>query len=409
MPSLIRFRILRGLGRHPGRIATMMAGITLAISFLLTVDSVGAATRRLTMAQVKNMLGTFDTVLVRPGAGKTRGMVSLSNVPPTLTFADADAISALPLIRQTAVLQNAFDIEAQVRDRQHTPAVFGVSANWLDLRGDRLARGKFFTPAQMGAEERAAVLGGDVVAALFPNEDPLGKSVRLGGVPFQVQGVLAARGAGPGGFSLDDLILIPVTTASRRLFNRDFLTMAVAQVRAPGENGAALAAIRELLRRRHHIADAGLDDFTLTDPSAVAEQLAQVGSRLESILRGAALMALALGAVAIVALMVLGVSERRAEIGVRRAAGASRSDIVRQFLTEAGVLGACAVALGLALGAAGIAAAAAWQHEPVLWSVFASWREAVAVGAAALAVGVACGILPAIQASRLDPAVALRS
>ncbi|MGH9393027.1 MAG: ABC transporter permease, partial [Terriglobales bacterium] len=322
----------RSLGRHRRRALAMMAGIAIAVALLLTVDAVGAAARRVTMAQVKNMLGTFDTVLVRPGGGKTRGMVSLSNAPPTLTFADAEAIAALPGIRQAAQLQNAFDIDAQYRDRQHTPAVFGVSANWLDLRGDALERGQFFTPAQLAGEDRAAVLGTDVVAALFPNEDPLGKSIRIGGVPFAVQGVLAARGAGPGGFSLDDLILIPVTTASRRLFNRDFLTMVVAQVRSPGDNAAALAQIRALLRQRHHAAASALDDFTLTDPSAVAEQLSRIGSRLGTILRGAALAALGLGAVAIVSLMLLGVAERRSEIAVRRAAGASQRDILGQFL-----------------------------------------------------------------------------
>ena len=396
---------LRSLRRHPRRMAAMIAGIAIAIGFLLTVDAAGDNARRLTMAQVKNMLGTFDTVLVRPGGGKTRGMVSLSNVPPTLTFADAEAIAGLPAVRQVAELQNAFDVDVQYRDRQHTPAVFGVSANWLALRGDSLARGQFFTPAQLAAEERAAVLGADVVAALFPNEDPLGGTVRLGGVPFQVQGVLAARGAGPGGFSLDDVILIPVTTASRRLFNRDFLTMAVAQVRAPGENAAALAAIRQRLRERHHIAEAALDDFTLTDPSAVAAQLAAVSGRLASILRAAALIGLGLGAVAIIALMVLGVSERRAEIGVRRAAGATRGDILLQFLAEAGGLGACAVALGLLLGAAGIAGMAAWQHQPARWP----WREAAALATAALVLAVGCGLLPAALAARLDPVAALRS
>ncbi|MGH9518848.1 MAG: ABC transporter permease [Terriglobales bacterium] len=400
---------LRTLQRHRRRALGMMAGIVVGVGLLGTVNAVSDAAQRTTMAQVKNMLGTFDTVLVRPGAGKTRGMVSLSNVPPTLTFDDADAIGALPDIRQAAKLQNALDIGVQYRDRQDTPAIFGVSANWLDLRGDLLARGKFFDPGQMSSEARIAVVGGDVVRALFAgnqrSEDPIGQTIRLGDVPFQIQGVLARRGAGPGGFSLDDIVLIPITTARRRLFNRDFLTMVVAQVNDPGASGQALSAIRTLLRQRHHVAAAALDDFTLTDPSAVAAQLTAVRSRLELLVRGAAWLALGLGAVAIVTLMLLGISERRAEIAVRRATGASRGAILGQFVVEAALLSLGAAVLGWLLAVAGVAAAARWQHQAIVWP----WGQLAGIAVAAFLLGVASGLIPAWLAARLDPAVALRA
>ena len=395
----------REVARHRRRAAAMMAGIAAGLALLLALNAVGAAARRQTLSQVKNMLGSFDTVLVRPGSAATRGMVSLSNVPPTLTFADADAMAALPAVRQVALLQNAFDVDAHYRDRDHTPAVFGVSANWLDLRGDTLARGEFFSTGEMQAEARVAVLGADARAALFPGgEDPLGKTIRLGDVPFQVQGLLAPRGAGPGGFSLDDLVLIPVTTASHRLFNRDFLTMVVAQVRQPGQSAVALAQIRDLLRQRHHIAAAALDDFGLTDPSAVAAQLTQLESRLTVILRGAAWGALLLGGVAILALMAVAVAERRPEIALRRATGATQADIVGQFLVEALLVAGLAGVLGLLLGAGGIALAARWQRLPADWAG-ADWARAAAV---TLLWGLVCGVVPAWKAARVDPARALR-
>lgn len=395
----------RTLGRHRRRALGMMAGIVVGVGLLGTVNAVSAAARRTTMAQVKNMLGTFDTVLVRPGAAKTRGMVSLTNVPPTLTFDDADAIGALPGIRQAAELQNAFDIGALYRDHQDSPAIFGVSANWLDLRGDALARGRFFDSGQMSSEARVAVVGGDVVTALFPGADPLGKTLRLGNVSFQVEGVLARRGAGPGGFSLDDIVLIPITTARHRLFNRDFLTMVVAQVRDPGASPQALTEIRSLLRQRHHVASAALDDFTLTDPSAVAAQLAAVRSRLQLLVRGAAWLAFGLGTVAIVTLMLLGVSERRAEIAVRRATGASRREVLGQFVAEAALLALVAAAGGWLLAVGGVAAAARWQHQAVAWP----WGELAGIAIAAFLLGVASGLAPAWLAARLDPAVALRT
>ncbi len=397
---------LRTLRRHRRRSAAMVAGLVAGLALGMTLASVSAASRRATLNSVKNMLGTFDTVLVRPGGGKTRGMVSLTNVPPTLTFEDADAIAALPAIRQSAELQNAFDIDVQAGDRTHAPAVFGVSANWLDLRGDALSEGSFFSPEQMRAEARVAILGADVVTALFPNAgaSAMGQTIRLGTVPFQVQGRLARRGAGPGGFSLDDLILIPVTTASHRLFNRSFLTMVVAQLRRPGDSANAMAQIRTLLRQRHHASAAALDDFTLTDPSAVAAQVTAVSSRLTVIGRGAAVGAIALAAIAIVALMGLGVSERRVEIGLRRAIGASRAAILFQFLLEIAVLSALAALAGLALGAGGILIAARWQHLPPEWA----WPQSFAAAVAAILLGLACGLVPAWRAAHTDPVAALR-
>ncbi|HXR96306.1 MAG TPA: ABC transporter permease [Terriglobales bacterium] len=398
---------LRTLARQRRRSLAMSAGLVAGLALGMTLSSVSAASRRATLASVKNMLGTFDTILVRPGGGKTRGMVSLTNVPPTLTFDDADAIAALPAIRQAAELQNAFDIDVEAGGRTHAPAVFGVSGNWLDLRGDAMLEGSFFSPEQMRSEARVAILGADVAAALFPDGGPhasLGQSIRLGTVPFQVQGRLAPRGAGPGGFSLDDLILIPVTTASHRLFNRNFLTMVVAQLRTPGDTAAAMAQVRTLLRQRHHASTAALDDFTLTDPSAVAAQVTAVSSRLAVIGRGAALGAIVLAAIAIVALMWLGVSERRTEIGLRRAVGATRASILGQFLLEIALLSSLAAGAGLALGGLGIFIASRWQHLPPEWA----WPQAFAAAFAAILLGIACGLTPAWHAARTDPVAALR-
>jgi putative ABC transport system permease protein len=124
----------------------MMAGVMIGICSLTILDSVGENTKRETLKRFKNMIGTFDTVIIRPGAGKTRGMVSLTNVPPTLRFEDAAAIgSEIAEVKQVALLQNAFDIDVKYKDKNVSPAIFGVSANWLDLRGDEVAQGNFLS------------------------------------------------------------------------------------------------------------------------------------------------------------------------------------------------------------------------------------------------------------------------
>jgi putative ABC transport system permease protein len=382
----------------------MMAGVMIGICSLTILDSVGENTKRETMKRFKNMIGTFDTVIIRPGAGKTRGMVSLTNVPPTLKFEDAAAIAAeLPEIKQVALLQNAFDIDVKYKDKNVSPAIFGVSANWLDLRGDELAQGNFISEEDMQSLARVAILGSDVLPVLFPEGDAIGKTIRIGDVPFQVKGVLESRGAGPGGGSLDDLILIPVITASKRLFNRDFLTMLIAQLRDPEKSDAAVAKITALLRQRHHIAAAALDDFTITSPQAVMAQVTQMGSTLSTILKGIATIAMFIGGAVIMSLMLISVSERRKEIGLRRSVGASRQDILLQFVLEASLISSFGGLIGIVLGLGGTNLVARMQHLPPIFALQAlEWTAELSVG-----LGLIFGIYPAWRAAQVDPVKAL--
>jgi putative ABC transport system permease protein len=396
----------RSMSRNRLRTFFMMAGVMIGICSLTILDSVGENTKRETMKRFKNMIGTFDTVIIRPGAGKTRGMVSLTSVPPTLKFEDAQAIAEeIPEVKQVALLQNAFDIDVKYKDRNANPAIFGVSANWLDLRGDELAAGDFISAEEMQSLARVAILGSDVVPALFPEGAPLGKTIRIGDVPFEVRGVLQARGAGPGGGSLDDLVLIPVTTASKRLFNRDFLTMLIAQLRDPEKSDFAVAKITGLLRQRHHVASAALDDFTITNPKAVMVQVTQMGSTLSTILRGIAIIAMFIGGAVIMSLMLISVSERRKEIGLRRSVGASRQDILVQFILEAALISSFGGLIGIVLGLGGTNLVARMQHLPPIFVLQAlEWTAGLSVG-----LGLVFGIYPAWRATQVDPVKALRT
>lgn len=396
----------RSIKRNRLRTLFMMAGVMIGICSLTVLDSVGENAKRETMKRFKNMIGTFDTILIRPGAGKTRGMVSLTNVPPTLRFEDAQAIaSEIPEIKEVALLQNAFDIDTKYKDRDTSPAIFGVSANWLELRGDELASGNFVTAEDMQSLGRVAILGSEVVPALFPEGDPLGKTIRIGEVPFVVKGVLQPRGAGPGGGSLDNLILIPVTTASKRLFNRDFLTMLIAQLRDPEKSAATMTEITALLRQRHHIAASALDDFTMTSPQAAMAQVTQMGSTLSTILKGIAIIAMIIGGAVIMSLMLISVSERRKEIGLRRSVGASRQDILVQFIVEAALISSFGGLIGILLGVAGTNLVARLQHLPPILALQAlEWTAGLSVG-----LGIIFGIYPAWRATQVDPVKALRS
>ncbi len=399
-------QVMRSLGRYRLRTTLMMSGIVVGIASLAILSSLGEATKRETMQRFKNMIGTFDTIIVRPGGGRTRGMPTLVNVPPTLRFDDAQAIAnEVPDIKAVAEVQNAFDIDIKYRDRTSSPAVFGVSPNWLALRSEEVADGAFFTPEQNDSLTRVAVLGLDVRNQLFPDEDPLGKTLRIADVPFQVIGLLKSRGAGPAGANLDNVILIPINTASRRLFNRDFLTMLIAQVRNPERSDEATARVTALLRERHHIQPPALDDFTITSPAVTAAQVARAGGTLGKILTGVSVMALLIGGIVIMSLMSIAVSERRKEIGVRRSVGAARSDVVQQFLMEAIFVALAGGFVGVAIGWGGIQLVTRLQKLPqiLIWQPFAA-----AIGLS-IAVGVIFGLYPAWKASRVDPIQALRS
>jgi putative ABC transport system permease protein len=396
----------RSMRRYRLRTTLMMLGIVVGIASLAVLTSIGESTKRETMQRFKNMIGTFDTIMVRPGGGRSRGMPTLVNVPPTLRFEDANAIAReLPEIRAVAEMQTAFDVDVKYRDHAASPVVIGVSPNWLELRSEEVADGSFFTQEQNASLARAAVIGTDVRTALFPDEDPLGKTFRIADAPFQVIGVLKSRGAGPAGGSLDNLVLVPVNTASRRLFNRDFLTMLIAQVKDPDRSSEATDKVAALLRERHHIQPPALDDFTITNPAATMAQVTRAGSTLTKILTGVAVMALLIGGVVIMSLMSIAVSERRKEIGVRRAAGAARSDIVLQFLFEATFVAFIGGIVGVPIGWGGMQLATRMQKLPQILV----WRPFATAILLSVIIGVVFGIYPAWKASRIDPIQALRS
>lgn len=400
------WQAMRSMRRYPLRTTLMMLGVVVGITSVTILSSIGEATKRETMQRFKNMIGTFDTIIVRPGGGRSRGMPTLVNVPPTLRFEDANAIAReLPEIRAVAEMQTAFDIDTKYRDHAASPVVIGVSPNWLELRSDEVEDGAFFTEDQNASLARVAVIGTDVRTALFPDEDPLGKTFRIADVPFQVIGLLKSRGAGPAGGSLDNLVLIPVNSAARRLFNRDFLTMLIAQVSDPERSSEATERVTALMRQRHHIRPPALDDFTVTNPAATMAQVTRASGTLTKILSGVAAMALLIGGVVITSLMSIAVSERRKEIGVRRSVGAARVDIVAQFMFEATLVALTGGIAGAMLGWGGMQFVTRMQKLPQILV----WRPLATAILLSIGIGVAFGIYPAWKASRLDPIRALRS
>jgi putative ABC transport system permease protein len=397
---------LRTMARNPLRSFFMMLGVMIGIASLTAMSSVGEATKKETMRRFKRMVGTYDVVNIQPGAASTRGMPSLTTVEPSLKFEDAKAIAEQSSrVRQVAEVQNAFDIDVIHRNNTTAAAIYGISANWLEMHSYFIDAGNLLSDDDIRSLARVAVIGPDVQNALFPNEDPLGKQLRIGNVPFEVKGVLVSRGAGPGGGSLDSIVFIPVTTAAKRLFNRDYLTTITLQLKDPDDPESAIEEITAILREQHGIVPPGEDDFTISNPRATAEQVSAVSSTLAKVLTGVAVIATIIGGTVIMSLMLIAVSERRREIGVRRAVGATRQDVMAQFLVEAATVSVIGGFAGVALGVGGAAIVATQQQLPPVftWSII-SGSVLLSVG-----IGLVFGLQPAWKAANIDPIEALRS
>jgi putative ABC transport system permease protein len=285
----------------------------------------------------------------------------------------------------------------------------GVTPAYLDVRDLSVSRGEAFTAQDVEATARVALLGETVVRNLFGDADPIGQVFRIKNVPFTVAGVLAAKGQSPTGQDQDDVIIIPISTAKKRVMGVNqagarAVGSIMVQASGPNQMDAAIEQIGALLRQRHHIQPGADDDFTVRNLSEVfAAQ--EASARIMAILLGAiASVSLVVGGIGIMNIMLVSVTERTKEIGIRKAIGARMSDILTQFLVEAVTLSISGGIVGIVIGTA-----ASW-----VISRLAEWTTKISPSAILLAfvfsalVGIFFGWYPARQAARLDPITSLR-
>lgn len=345
-----------------------------------------------------------NLMVVRPA--EVRRLVArrtVRGVATTLTLADARAIADLPSVDASAP---GVEVGGLVSAEEATAraTVLGTGPAFLDVRRFRLAAGRFLDDGDTRAAARVAVLGSRVARGLFPGEDAIGRDVRIRRVPFEVVGVLRPRGASADGSDEDGLVLVPVTTALRRVANTTWLTSVLVRARGGTPATSAEREIRELLRERHRLAARGApDDFGIQNQGKMVAMRNRAATTLTTAATGLSALALAVAGAGVLVLMLLSVKERTAEIGLRRAVGATTADVVLQVLGEASLL----------TGAGGVAGAVAGAGAARAIATATGWRVPVDVPslAAALATIAAIGLLfgayPAWAASRVPPATAL--
>jgi len=322
-----------------------------------------------------------------------------------LVEADAQAIEAeLGNIRYVSSVQNQRGWEVIAGNQSVKTRIFGVGPTWHHIRHRAVARGEFLSQADVVSMSKVAILGWRTARTLFGEANPVGQTIRIGSEAFQIKGVFEEAGVTPGGDDWDDRVVIPFTTSSKRLFGRLYLEQIVIQVRDPAKLPQTAGRVRQLLRERHQIRAGTEDDFFVREPEDVKEAGLKTSSTLTTLLMAISGIALLVGGIVIMNLMLISVSQRIHEIGLRRTVGALQNDILGQFLLE--TLGVALVGglLGAVAGV-GIASLLAWRGvavSQVSWIPFA-----IAIASCGL-VALVFGLYPARKAARVDPVVALR-
>lgn len=395
---------LKGLIANKLRTFFMMLGVLIGIAALTIIVSVGQGAKLQVMERMEKV-GAFGAVMVVPGGGVTRGMGGVDTVPVTLTPEDAQAIREdVPNVTDVALVQIKREVPVKFGGQFTSTSVWGVTPNYNKIRPTPVARGGFLAPEEQASAARVAVLGPETAAALFGGADPLEEIIRIENVPFKVIGIFKKMGASPGGGNLDDRIVIPQSTAARRLFNVTHLSQLVIEVKGTGQVAAAAERVKDVLRQRHHIAPGMPDDFSVRIAEEMLGVLTGTAQTLTIFLSIVAALSLLVGGFIVMNIMLIAVSERTKEIGLRRAVGARRRDILLQFVLEAGVVTAAGGLVGVLLGIGG----ALLASRLLGWPAAVSWPAIIAAVLFAGSVGLVFGVQPARKAAALHPVQALR-
>ncbi len=401
---------LRSLAINKLRSALTMLGIIIGVAAVITLLAVGQGVEAYVRAQFES-LGT-NVLFIIPGQLQEGPIAVRTRTPRPLTMGDMAALKD-PL-RAPSVLEVAAEVERFARlsyRRKETRAqVRGVTLSYFRIRNWNVAEGRLFTPQEMASQTRVVLLGQLTKERLFGENNALGKTVRINNMPFKVIGIMEEKGGGS--FGSEDLTaFIPISTAQTRLFRvrtyRGDYTVSIIFVQAVSEDRMESAAqeVAEILRERHDIRYLDEDDFTIINQKDLISIFGDITRVLTIFLGAIAAISLVVGGIGIMNIMLVSVTERTREIGLRKALGATRQDILLQFLIEAVVLSLIGGAIGIGLGLTG--ALAVSRLAQGLTAVVTVEAIALATGFSA-AVGLFFGIYPATRAARLHPIEALR-
>lgn len=404
VPSIVNISF-RALRVNKMRSALTMLGIIIGVGAVIAMIGIGTAASN-KISKFISSIGS-NILMVTPGATSAGGVRMGAGTQSTLTLNDADAVKReCPAVALVAPVLGGV---AQIvyGSQNWSTGVTGTTPSMFTAREWSMDSGRIFTEQEVRSAGKVCLLGRTVVDNLFGSLDPVGQVVRIKNVPFTVIGVLEAKGQDPGGHDQDDVVYVPVTSAQKKLFGTAFpgmIRMMYIQARSLGDMNAAERQITDLLKQRHHIGPQQENDFTVRNLTQILQASEQSAKMMTILLGAIASVSLLVGGIGIMNIMLVSVTERTREIGIRMAIGAKTWDIRLQFIIEA-------LILSLIGGIAGIIAGISASK---ILSVVAGWDTVISPFSIVLAfgfsglVGIFFGFYPAYKASLLDPIEALR-
>jgi len=403
MDFMNTFRLaLRALARNKMRSALTMLGIIIGVGAVIAVVSIGQGANYLVQQGIAAM-GT-NAVFIAAGSNRAGGVRQGYGGVKTLTVDDMNAIlREIPLIKQAAP-SLASGQQIVYGNQNWNTRVNGTTPNYFDIRTWPLQSGSVFSDEEVDLAANVCVLGTTVEKILFLDEDPIGKTIRIGNLPFRVDGVLASKGQSTVGQDQDDIIFAPYTTVQRKIQGITWLQTINASAVSQPASIAAVAPITSLLRERHRLRPGTDDDFLIRTQADIEDLADQTQSVMTLLLGGIASVSLLVGGIGIMNIMLVSVTERTREIGVRMAVGATEDDVRRQFLVEAVTLSMMGGFIGIIFGLVG----SALISNLLSWPTLISGKAIIAAVIFSAAVGIFFGYYPAHKAAQLDPIEALR-
>jgi putative ABC transport system permease protein len=391
----------RSILKNKMRTLLTMLGIVIVVGAVIVMVAVGQGAQSQIEKQISS-LGT-NLIIIVPGGTQTGGVSQGAQAFSRLTIDDATKL------KQEGTLLAGVSPVVQTRlvvigpEGNWRTSINGVSTDFFTIRDWTLSSGEAFTDADVRSGRKVAVIGATVAKNLFPGSDPVGASIQIGRQPFTVSGVLQAKGQNATGADQDDVILMPYTTAQSRLSGNVRIFQILASTISPNDIAPAQAEITAIMHESHKLGD-NPDDFTVRNQTEIAKAATSTTSVMSGLLAAIASVSLLVGGIGIMNIMLVSVTERTREIGIRMAIGARGSDVLTQFLVESVVMSILGGIVGLAVGYAG----------SMLLGRLAGWATVVPVSAVFIAVGFSAGVgvffgyYPARKAAALNPIQALR-
>ena len=393
---------LTALKSNKTRFFLASLGIMIGIAAVIVMVAIGKGSQHEVMTVIAKMGENLLTI--NAGEMKRRGgRLRLSGNVTTLNLRDVDYLSKEV---DGITFVAPFEIkEMKVKYLQVLTStnVAGSTLEFLETRNYRIASGEMFTEMDQKLGARVGVVGKTVIKNMLGGEDPLGKTVRINAIPFKIIGIFESKGLDSDGIDQDDILLIPIKSMLRRILNQNYISTIYAKADSRRNIERVAAKIKTVLRDRHKIADDAENDFTITSQIDLENIKAETSELFTRLIVGVAAISLVVGGIGILAVMLISVKERTHEIGIRRAVGATKGDIVGQFLFESILIGLFGGFFGVVLGVGITFGASTWGAENLLLDANSIYIST----SVCMMIGVIFGLFPAIKASRLDPMVAL--